>query len=160
MLPDATLAAITALVALPFLCVTLLRLVALREAMAGGGRKGRDRNAGSERLPDRQLPLYTILVPLFREANMLPGLIQSLRALDYPPAKLEILLVLESVDVETQAALLALELPGNFRTLVAPDQEPRTKPKALNYALQFARGDFVVVYDAEDRPEPDQLCAA
>ena len=53
--------------------------------------------------------------------------------------------------------MLALELPGNFRTLVVPDQAPHTKPKALNYALQFARGDFVVVYDAEDRPQPDQL---
>ncbi len=98
-----------------------------------------------------------MLVPLFRETKVLPGLIQSLRELDYPPAKLEIMLVVEAVDLEIQATLQALDLPGSFRTLVVPDQEPRTKPKALNYALQFARGDFVVVYDAEDRPEPDQL---
>ena len=65
--------------------------------------------------------------------------------------------MLEAADTETQAAVLSLALPGNFRTLVVPEQEPRTKPKALNYALQFARGDFVVVYDAEDRPQPDQL---
>ena len=95
-----------------------------------------------------------MLVPLFRETKVLPGLIQSLRELDYPPAKLEIMLVVEAIDLEIQAALQALDLPGSFRTLVVPDQEPRTKPKALNYALQFARGDFVVVYDAEDRPQP------
>jgi cellulose synthase/poly-beta-1,6-N-acetylglucosamine synthase-like glycosyltransferase len=96
-------------------------------------------------------------VPLFDEAAMLQGLVSSLGALDYPLAKHEVLLVLESADVETQAALLHLALPGNFRTLVVPDRGPRTKPKALNYALQFARGDFIVIYDAEDRPQRDQL---
>ena len=40
---------------------------------------------------------------------------------------------------------------------MVPDRQPRTKPKALNYALQFATGDLAVIYDAEDRPEPDQL---
>jgi glycosyltransferase XagB len=155
-LPGATLAAMTALMAVPFLCVTLLRLAALRETVSGGSRAGRrGRNAG--RLPDAQLPLYTVLVPLFREVKVLPGLVAALRALDYPPAKLEIILVVEEVDVEMQAALLALALPASFRMLVVPKHEPQTKPKALNYALQFARGDFVVVYDAEDRPEPDQL---
>jgi hypothetical protein len=154
-LPEATLAVITAAMAVPFLCVTLLRLAALREALFRRGRtSGRETPV---RLPDRELPTYSVLVPLFREAKVLPGLVQSLRELDYPPAKLEIMLVVEAVDVEMQATLLALDLPGNVRTLVVPDQEPRTKPKALNYALQFARGDFVVVYDAEDRPEPDQL---
>ena len=158
MLPDATLAALATLIALPFLCVTLLRLVALREAMTSPASTVRAGSARPERLPDRQLPVYTVLVPLFRETKVLPGLIQSLRALDYPAAKLEIMLVLEAVDLETQAAVLQpCDLPGNFRTLVVPDGEPQTKPKALNYALQFARGDFVVVYDAEDRPEPDQL---
>jgi cellulose synthase/poly-beta-1,6-N-acetylglucosamine synthase-like glycosyltransferase len=154
-LPDATLAALTALIALPFLCVTALRLVALRQAVASPASKARGGNP--ERVPDRLLPVYTVLVRVFREANVLPGLIQSLRALDYPPAKLEIFIVLETVDIETQAAVSRLALPGNFRSLVVPEGGPQTKPKALNYALQFARGDFVVVYDAEDRPQPGQL---
>jgi cellulose synthase/poly-beta-1,6-N-acetylglucosamine synthase-like glycosyltransferase len=43
-------------------------------------------------------------------------------------------------------------------TVVAvPPGGPRTKPKALNFALPFARGTFTVIYDAEDRPEPAQL---
>jgi cellulose synthase/poly-beta-1,6-N-acetylglucosamine synthase-like glycosyltransferase len=111
----------------------------------------------ARRVPDRLLPVYTVLVPVFREANVLPGLILSLRALDYPPVKLEIFIVLEAVDTETQAAVSRLALPGNFRSLIVPEGGPQTKPKALNYALQFARGDFVVVYDAEDRPQPGQL---
>jgi cellulose synthase/poly-beta-1,6-N-acetylglucosamine synthase-like glycosyltransferase len=156
-LPDATLLALTALVALPFLCVTALRLVALRQALASPASKVRAGSVRAERVPDRLLPVYTVLVPVFREANVLPGLIRSLRALDYPAAKLEIFIVLEESDVETQAAVLSQALPGNFRSLIVPEGGPQTKPKALNYALQFARGDFVVVYDAEDRPQPGQL---
>jgi cellulose synthase/poly-beta-1,6-N-acetylglucosamine synthase-like glycosyltransferase len=156
-LPDATIAAVTALIAFPFLCVTLLRLFALHQAVIGPERRVRLERPQSPGHPDWMLPVYTVLVPLVREAGMLPGLVQSLCALDYPQPKLEIFLVLEAADAETQAAVLNLALPGNFRTLVVPDQAPHTKPKALNYALPFARGDFVVVYDAEDRPEPDQL---
>jgi glycosyltransferase XagB len=155
--PDATYAVMTGFTSLPFLCVVLLRLVALQQAVAGPARQRRKNRPPAPRCPDSQLPHYAVLVPLFEEANMLPGLIQSLGALDYPPAKLEIFLVLEAADMATQAALLDMRLPSHFRTLVVPDCAPRTKPKALNYALQFARGDFVVVYDAEDRPQRDQL---
>jgi cellulose synthase/poly-beta-1,6-N-acetylglucosamine synthase-like glycosyltransferase len=156
-LPGATIAAVTALIAFPFLCVTLLRLFALRQALIGREHRAGLERPQSPRQPDWVLPVYTVLVPLVGEARVLPDLVQSLCRLDYPRAKLEIFLVLEAADPETQAAVLALALPGNFRTLVVPDHAPHTKPKALNYALQFARGDFVVIYDAEDRPEPDQL---
>jgi cellulose synthase/poly-beta-1,6-N-acetylglucosamine synthase-like glycosyltransferase len=94
---------------------------------------------------------------LLREAGMLPDLVAALRALDYPVAKLEVLLVLEADDLATQAAVLDVALPAHFRVLLVPCAEPRTKPKALDYALQFTRGDYIVVYDAEDRPERDQL---
>lgn len=107
-----------------------------------------------------ELPDYTVMVALFREARVLPDLVEALKALNYPPAKLDIKLVLEEVDAETVAAARALRLPPHFEILVVPDGAPRTKPRALNYALQFARGDFLVIYDAEDRPEPDQLMKA
>jgi glycosyltransferase XagB len=155
--PEATIAALTGLMALPFLCVTLLRLVALRQIVTGSGATARRPGPDAARIADHALPVYTVLVPLLREGNVLPDLVQSLRALDYPAAKLDVLLILEADDTETQAALLAIDLPGNFRSITVPVLAPQTKPKALNYALQFARGDFVVVYDAEDRPEPGQL---
>lgn len=158
-LPYATLAAVSGAIALPFLCVTLLRVIALREVIASPRKVMRRQQPSVLSLP-QTLPLYTVMVPLFREVKVLPGLLQSLQAIVYPRAKLEILLVLEAVDIETQAAVMAMGLPGNMRTVVVPDQAPRTKPKALNYALQLARGEYVVVYDAEDRPEPDQLLRA
>jgi glycosyltransferase XagB len=108
-------------------------------------------------LNDAELPRYTVFVPLFKEVEILPHLAQALANLDYPAAKLDIKIVLEAVDARTIEAATKLSFPGNVDIIVVPDLQPRTKPKALNYALQFATGDLAVIYDAEDRPEPDQL---
>ena len=154
---DATLAALSGIAAVPFLCVVLLRIAALREVVLGGSAPACREVPAPSRVTDEEAPVYSVLVPLFQEAGVLPCLVQALQALDYPPAKLEVLLILEAADLGTQAALQSIRLPPGFRTVIVPDGGPRTKPKALNYALQLARGEFVVVYDAEDRPEPDQL---
>ena len=108
-------------------------------------------------IAERTLPLYSLLVPLYREAASVPGLIEALAALDYPPEKLDIKLVVEADDLETRAAIAARRLPPHMEEVAVADVGPRTKPKALSAALPFARGAFVAVYDAEDLPEPDQL---
>jgi glycosyltransferase XagB len=106
---------------------------------------------------ERQLPVYTIIVPLYREAAIVGRVTDALLKLAYPWPKLDIKLVLESDDTDTRAAIEAMALPACFEVIVAPEGLPRTKPRALNVALPLARGAFVVVYDAEDVPEPDQL---
>lgn len=107
-----------------------------------------------------QWPTYTILCPLYREANVAADLIAALRRLDYPVHALDIKFLCESDDEETIAALLSLAHDEHMEVLVAPPGRPRTKPRALNLGLARARGDFVVVFDAEDRPHPHQLRAA
>lgn len=109
---------------------------------------------------DAALPLYSIVVPLYREARVVPRLIAALRRLDYPHEKLQVLLVVEDDDPETRAAALRHAPEPYFEVVVAPDLGPRTKPKAMNAALAFARGEIVAVYDAEDQPDPAQLRAA
>jgi len=106
---------------------------------------------------DASLPVYSVLVPMYKEAKVLPLLTKALKGLDYPASKLEVKLVLEEDDTETIEAAKALRLPGTFEIVRVPPSQPRTKPKALNYALQFCRGEYVTIYDAEDQPEPDQL---
>jgi len=108
-------------------------------------------------LKDPEMPIYTVLVPMYREAKVLPLLVGSLKRLDYPASKLEVKLVLEEDDDETINAAKALKLPGSFEIVRVPKSQPKTKPKACNYALQFCRGEFVTIYDAEDQPEADQL---
>ncbi|GAG06077.1 unnamed protein product, partial [marine sediment metagenome] len=88
---------------------------------------------------------------------MVEQLTGALRAIDYPASLLDIKLVFEEDDHETIDAVRALELPGYFEIIVVPPCNPRTKPKALNFALPFARGELLVIYDAEDIPDADQL---
>ena len=110
-----------------------------------------------EALDERDLPTYTILVPLYREANVLPRLVAGIGGLDYPKTKLDVRLLCEEDDDETVPALREMDLPPHFKIIVVPDAQPKTKPKACNYGLLQADGKYVVIYDAEDRPDPDQL---
>ena len=109
---------------------------------------------------DSSLPLYSIVVAAYQEAASIPALIAALSQLDYPKERLDIKIVVERHDLATRHALATLDLAAPFEVIVAPSLEPRTKPKALNAALPFMRGHYVVVYDAEDRPEPQQLRVA
>jgi glycosyltransferase XagB len=105
-------------------------------------------------------PTYTILVPLYREGAVLRPLINNLLRLDYPPHLLQVLVLIEDDDDETMQALAGVDLPPHFEVVLIPESFPRTKPKACNVGLARATGQFCVIYDAEDRPEPDQLLKA
>jgi cellulose synthase/poly-beta-1,6-N-acetylglucosamine synthase-like glycosyltransferase len=109
------------------------------------------------RVRSGNLPIYTIVVALYDEASAVPSLVPALRKLDYPAEKLQIIFVLEPNDVSTRDALLQFNLDPPFELLIAPAVGPRTKPKALNAALAVAKGTFIAVFDAEDRPARDQL---
>lgn len=108
-------------------------------------------------LRDDELPRYTVLVPVYKEANIVAHLIDNLGALDYPAHKLEVLILVEEDDAETRAAAEAANPPSHFRFITVPAGAPQTKPKACNVGLEFATGELLVIYDAEDQPEPDQL---
>lgn len=103
-----------------------------------------------------RLPLYSVLVPVYREARVIPALVRSLARFSYPRHRHEILFLLEADDPETRAALEPLLLP-HMRILIVPPGTPRTKPRALCHGLNEARGELIAVFDGEDRPDPNQL---
>ena len=106
------------------------------------------------------LPFYTILVALKDEAAVMPQLAGAMAALDYPEAMIDLKLLVEAGDASTRTAIEAERWPAGTELLVVPPGKPQTKPRALNYGLARARGTYVVVYDAEDLPDPGQLKAA
>jgi hypothetical protein len=117
---------------------------------------------GGERLPEPPdaagpLPVYSVLVALYKEENVVAQLIHALNQLDWPRSRLDIKLICEEDDAATIAALKALRLGREYEIVLVPVHMPRTKPKALSYALPGVRGTYVTVYDAEDRPHPGQL---
>ncbi|MGB1540153.1 MAG: glycosyltransferase family 2 protein, partial [Rickettsiales bacterium] len=114
----------------------------------------------SKKLPpmdESTLPVYTLLIPVYDEVAALPRLIESLNALDYPKAKLDIKFIVERDDEKTIHAFKSLKPSGQYELIYVPYSLPQTKPKACNYALHFARGKYVTIYDAEDSPDPLQL---
>lgn len=114
-------------------------------------------------IPDEELPAYTILVPAYHEPEVVADLLGAIENLEYPADKLQVLLLLEEDDdITIEAARAALDgadpqAAEPITILLVPPAEPRTKPKACNYGLEFATGELVTIYDAEDLPEPLQL---
>ncbi|MBS0246853.1 MAG: glycosyltransferase [Proteobacteria bacterium] len=111
----------------------------------------------SRPLSDRDLPVYSVIAAIYREATSVGGLLAAFERLDYPAEKLDVIIAVEADDRETRRALAAVKTRLPFTVIKVPPSGPRTKPKALNVALPFARGTFTVIYDAEDRPDPGQL---
>jgi cellulose synthase/poly-beta-1,6-N-acetylglucosamine synthase-like glycosyltransferase len=116
--------------------------------------------SSTEPLQGGDLPVITILLPLYKDAKALPLLAQSIDLLDYPEEKKDVKLLLEEDDIETLQEAVRLGIDRKFQLIVTPNIEPKTKPKACNYGLYLARGELIVIYDAEDQPEPDQLLKA
>ena len=103
------------------------------------------------------LPRYTVIAPMFDEADVAPALLANLGRLDYPADRLQVLVVLEAADASTRQAIVAARPAANVEVVIAPPAELRTKPRACNLALARATGELVVIYDAEDAPHPGQL---
>jgi hypothetical protein len=135
------------------LAVIFLTWAALRLLACFAGNHARQ----TRQITERELPLYSILIPLHREANVVPKLVAAISRLNYPREKLDVKIILEPDDITTKAAVESLTLDPCFEIIYAPLSGPRTKPKALRAAMPFVRGEFLVIYDAEDRPHPDQL---
>ncbi|MFB8148176.1 glycosyltransferase [Microbacterium sp. NPDC056003] len=154
--PVPTLMGLIGVASVVFLASTLFKFfVALR-----GSRYDlvdRVRRDEIDALRDDDLPVYTVLVPVFREARIVGRLVENLGRLDYPTAKLEVIILVEEEDAETRDAIAESHPPDHFIVVTVPKGSPQTKPRACNVGLDVARGDFLVIYDAEDAPEPDQL---
>ncbi|MCK9893719.1 glycosyltransferase [Frankia sp. AgB32] len=154
--PMAAMVGVIAVISLLYLAVFAERLVLLHRALRDPGllRVSPER-ARAE--PAENLPVYTVLIPAYREPEVLPHLLTAIADIEYPPDRLDVILLLEEDDDETYAAALAGDPPDYLRIVRVPYSEPRTKPKACNVGLTLARGDLVTIFDAEDRPDPLQL---
>lgn len=115
---------------------------------------------GAATKANQNLEKVSILVPVFRETYIVERLIKRLSQLDYPKELLEIYLICEEEDESTQTRISHASKPDHIRMLVAPKGEIQTKPRAMNYALNFCQGAIVGIYDAEDAPEYDQVYKA
>jgi cellulose synthase/poly-beta-1,6-N-acetylglucosamine synthase-like glycosyltransferase len=108
-------------------------------------------------VPTAELPVYTVLIPAYREPEVITRLIADILAMEYPRSKLDVKLLIEQDDPKTLQAIHACAPPPHITVVLVPPVGPRTKPKAVNFGLCLATGELVTIFDAEDRPEPLQL---
>jgi cellulose synthase/poly-beta-1,6-N-acetylglucosamine synthase-like glycosyltransferase len=154
--PIPTVVGVVTAVSLVFLAATVFKFVI---AMRGARYDVIERITPEEvaRLRDEELPRYTVLVPVFREANIVAQLVGNLGRLDYPTDKLEVLVLIEEEDHLTRDAFLGANPPPHMQIVTIPKGAPQTKPRACIVGLFVAAGEFLVIYDAEVAPDPDQL---
>ena len=137
---------------------TVVKFLALQAEYSSAPFRASEAAAEARRpAPIRRMPVISILLPLLRERDIAGQLVQRISRLNYPRELLDVLLVVEADDTTTRAALREVTLPAWMRAVIVPPGQPRTKPRAMNYALNFARGSIIGVYDAEDAPEADQI---
>lgn len=151
--PVMVLALVSLIAIITLVATTALKALAFRSTLRGLREAGPADDAGIE----GNWPVVSVMVPMFREENIADRLVGRLARLTYPRELTDILLVVEETDAVTCNALSGVKLPFWMRVVTVPDGPIRTKPRALNYALNFCRGEIIGVWDAEDRPEPDQL---
>jgi cellulose synthase/poly-beta-1,6-N-acetylglucosamine synthase-like glycosyltransferase len=98
------------------------------------------------------------MMPCYKEGRVIPDLIKNISNLDYPIDKLQVMVLVEDNDWETREALAKVNVPAHFEIFTIPTPlNPKGKPAACNIALKAVKTDYLVIYDAEDRPEPSQL---
>lgn len=151
--PDRTLAALHGLATFFFFACVMLRFAVVASARPPPA------NATIP-IPEGDVPVYAVFVALYKEADIVPSLLVALDRIAWPRERLEVKLVCEADDVATLTVIAAMDLPSHIEVIEVPPCEPRTKPKALAYALPMTSAEFIALYDAEDWPEPMQLAEA
>ena len=152
----ATLSAVVCIITLLYVAAIIYRLALFRASNQPSTTEVVSEEE-ARAVPDDQLPIYTVMIPAYREPEVINELIQRVSQFEYPPDRLDVKLLIEADDAETIRAIEEA-MPGDqFEMVLVPAADPRTKPKALNYGLTLARGELVAIYDAEDEPEPLQL---
>ena len=146
---------ISSFVAALYLGLFIFKLIVVRLALNQPGLTYSKKQI--EALTDDELPIFSIIVPLYQEAEVIPQIIKGMSALDYPKDKIDLVITLEEYDHETIDAIARENPPAWIKTLILPDVKPKTKPKALNVAFPTLKGEYMVIYDAEIIPDPDQL---
>ena len=135
----------------------LFKFLLIKNSVASSSKQN---DKGHLKLKYEDLPVYSIIVPLKAEAKVLPRLLKSIKSLNYPKSKLDLVFVIDQFDRDTIVALKKLKFEGLFKVVCVPISFPCTKPKVCSYALKYTLGEYVCVYDAEDVPDKDQLLKA
>ena len=104
-------------------------------------------------------PNVTILIPAHNEDKVITHTVQAMLALDYPPDRLDILVINDGSTDKTEEIVSSFAKAGaRVRLYNVPKGEGgKGKSRALNIGLRQTDAKFIAVYDADNTPEPSAL---
>ncbi len=104
--------------------------------------------------PGAHRPTVTVLIAAFNEARHIEATVRNKLTQDYPPGKLDVIVVSDASDDGTDDLVRAIG-GGRVRLI---RQEPRAgKTSGLNLAMPHATGEIIVFSDANSLYAPDTI---
>jgi len=171
-----TFAVLFAAINVAYFLITPLKIYIAARGFQGPRKIPHIQHEQAGELQSEDFPVYTVLVPVYHEAKVLPNVMRNLYQMDYPKNKLDVKILMEETDEETLGEAKKLGLFGEptkcvegipaenyreflkiFEPIIIPKADITTKPRACNYGLLRAKGKYCVIFDAEDNPDEDQV---
>lgn len=104
-----------------------------------------------------EMPSISVLIPMYNEEKVLDNVLDSLVACEYDRDRLEIIPINDSSTDRTRELLDEYHARYEFIRPIHRNSSLRGKPAALNEAMEFARGEIIIVFDADYRPNKYML---
>jgi cellulose synthase/poly-beta-1,6-N-acetylglucosamine synthase-like glycosyltransferase len=117
-------------------------------------------NSTTQRPSEIFEPLVTIQLPIYNERYVVERLLNAVTRLDYPRDRVEIQILDDSTDDTTEIILKKIESLRALKLdikLIHRENRAGFKAGALDHGLKLAKGDFIVIFDADFIPDPDFL---
>lgn len=157
-LPLDVLAVVLLVTAVAFLVGGVMQVLTGYALLAGLDGPGASSAPGPATVvDDAELPLYTVIVRVCGGQEGLDELFGNFRGIDYPRDRTDAIIVVAQEDVATLTALRATSPRGWVRVARVPMVDFVDVVQACDHGLALARGRYVVAYDQDERPAPDQL---
>ena len=113
------------------------------------------------RVPLKEYPMVSILVPAHNESIVISWTVRALLGFDYPKEKYEIIVINDNSTDDTEEKLQAIqrEFPDRRLMVVSTDNVVggTGKSNALNIGFSLSKGSVIAIYDADNTPEPQAL---
>ena len=134
--------------------IIILAIYAIRHFLFTFNRAFGEQRIGYHDIVDSDLPYLSVLIPMHNEEKVAENILNALINVDYPKEKLEIIPINDHSSDATEQILnnFKIKYPEIVKPLHRKGEEPRGKPSSLNDALKVAKGEIIIVFDADYIP--------
>ena len=113
------------------------------------------------RVPLKEYPMVSILVPAHNESLVITRTVRALLNFNYPKDRFEVIVINDNSSDDTAEKLeeIQREMPESHLIVISTGKEVggTGKSNALNIGFSVSKGEVIAVYDADNTPEPDAL---